>query len=829
MASFQSSISQFNPYIPELPVDAYVKVGLYKQQQYEQGIQKAENALDSVAGLPVDSKFSPFLQGKLKNLKDQINSSISGDFSDQQMVRHITRMAADITKDPTIKNALLSTQAIQKAQDDLEKARTSGKGYSPSNEWLLKSQIQAWRENPNLNIGFDSGYTPYSDYNKHALDALKALDPSISQLPFKRNEDGTIKYGQDGNPVIDPVMLQQSGLSRDRVMSTLSSALSEGDKRQLQIDGMYSMRDMSGSDLSNLLSRYTQSSLEKIEGLIKQSSNVDTQVSTSNPNYKKQAEETLKSLKQRKQELLNNLSANQELIKRDPETFKGKFYTNSFINQFADAYSYVSNEYKDNPYQKVLESQRDYELNLRKLSLDTQKLQAKYSKENTLKEEGFQTLPGGIPGEAGKPLDPSEQISTYNEALSGSKAAWDNARKAYLSANPGTTDDELGQLVNKYREGYNFAPDKRATISNIAQLQDQYNNRLHLFNRISEEADNNFNPKLKEAFSKIEPLTINGVTYTPDELIQFKHKLDQYTPKLGQNKFQVGYGTISTATPFPASNEKERVLYDYYSNVNPKGVKDRLSSIGDVAENISKEKKQFIADGLAKGSNVFQEEVFGIDANKPELKKDALGMLNNKMIATEPFNTLEDSVDGRHFDRDEVNKMISGSHSANTVINFVRNENTGKNYVVLSNSEVSNDYNYIPFTDKELQQLSPSLVRKGGGISDNIRDAISSGGTFSTNWSKNRDPESAKFKQNYFPLLKNNGRYAVTADVRKAPDSDTYALYYHIFDNENQSEGWKTIPLMNTSFDNISLGSIPNILRNTGVEQIQNLLGQQGN
>jgi hypothetical protein len=35
MASFTDSVPQFNPYVAQLPVEAMVKVGTYKQEKYE--------------------------------------------------------------------------------------------------------------------------------------------------------------------------------------------------------------------------------------------------------------------------------------------------------------------------------------------------------------------------------------------------------------------------------------------------------------------------------------------------------------------------------------------------------------------------------------------------------------------------------------------------------------------------------------------------------------------------------------------------------------------------------------------------------------------------
>ena len=42
MASFTDAITQFNPYVAQLPVDAMVKVGTYKQQKYEEGVAEGD-------------------------------------------------------------------------------------------------------------------------------------------------------------------------------------------------------------------------------------------------------------------------------------------------------------------------------------------------------------------------------------------------------------------------------------------------------------------------------------------------------------------------------------------------------------------------------------------------------------------------------------------------------------------------------------------------------------------------------------------------------------------------------------------------------------------
>ena len=53
MASFTDAITQFNPYVAQLPVEAMKEVGMYKQAKYEEGVQKIQGEIDKISGLDV--------------------------------------------------------------------------------------------------------------------------------------------------------------------------------------------------------------------------------------------------------------------------------------------------------------------------------------------------------------------------------------------------------------------------------------------------------------------------------------------------------------------------------------------------------------------------------------------------------------------------------------------------------------------------------------------------------------------------------------------------------------------------------------------------------
>ena len=85
MASFTDQITQFNPYVPQLPIEAMVKVGMYKQQKYEEGVQKIQNQIDQVAGLDLmKGEHKDYLQSKLNQLGNNLTWVAGGDFSNFQ-------------------------------------------------------------------------------------------------------------------------------------------------------------------------------------------------------------------------------------------------------------------------------------------------------------------------------------------------------------------------------------------------------------------------------------------------------------------------------------------------------------------------------------------------------------------------------------------------------------------------------------------------------------------------------------------------------------------------------------------------------------------------
>jgi hypothetical protein len=147
MASFtdnSQALSQFNPYIQQVPVDDYVRVGLEKQQQYNQGVQQTQAAINQVAALPIMKQGQQdYMNQRLNQLRSSVSKVVGQDFSQSQLVNQIGGLTQQIASDPIIQSAVQSTARVQANQQRMQEAQKAGKS-SIANETVFGDQVQDW-------------------------------------------------------------------------------------------------------------------------------------------------------------------------------------------------------------------------------------------------------------------------------------------------------------------------------------------------------------------------------------------------------------------------------------------------------------------------------------------------------------------------------------------------------------------------------------------------------------------------------------------------------------------------------------------------------------
>lgn len=383
MASYTDKMLPFNPYIQQLPVEAMVKVGMEKQQRYEQGVQKIQTQIDNVAGLDVaKDSHKQYLKSKLNELGSRLKTVAAGDFSNYQLVNSTAGMASNIAKDPIIQNAVYSTQVIRKGQTELETAKKQGKSSVQNEAWWNK-QIGDWDKNPDLKTRFNGSYVPYTDVDKklrEIADKVHEVDSTV-EVPFQRDAAGNTLYykteevvdpktgkktptttvstdpNSGGQSKIDQAMLsiKTKGKSAEKILSNFMTSLNENDQQQLQIDSWHHYQGVSVGDLKADVSRnYNEAKKMMSDKVIDLNLEATTNTKLT-PAQKSQIQAKINTLNEESKNGTLDKEYQEQIRQLDSgnvENYKYKIYTQKYLGGLAKsmAYQSVQQEYKNNPY-----------------------------------------------------------------------------------------------------------------------------------------------------------------------------------------------------------------------------------------------------------------------------------------------------------------------------------------------------------------------------------------------------------------------------------------------------------------------------------------------
>jgi hypothetical protein len=223
---------------------------MYKQQKYDEGVQKIQGYIDNIAGLDVaKGPQKEYLQSKLNELGSNLKAVAAGDFSNQQVVNSVGGMATQLIKDPIIQSAVSSTQRIRKGVGELEEARKSGKSHK-NNEDKFNSEVNDWLNDGSLESSFLGQYTPYTDYRKKEIELAKEIEKidRTVEIPWVRDAQGnTIYFNDKGQPSLDPTKGQKKmdydmlkvttkGKPAEKILALFNTTFDDNDERQMRID-----------------------------------------------------------------------------------------------------------------------------------------------------------------------------------------------------------------------------------------------------------------------------------------------------------------------------------------------------------------------------------------------------------------------------------------------------------------------------------------------------------------------------------------------------------------------------------------------------------------
>ena len=487
MASYKDPANlTFNPYVEQRPVEAMAKVGMYKQQRFDEGIQKIQESIDNVAGLDVvRPQDKEYLQSKLNALGGQLSSVAGGDFSNFSLVNSVNGMTNQIAKDPNVLNAVSSAARYRKDLETIQKLKEKGE-WAESNQLEYSKEVDAWYNNEDLNSSYSANVSPYIDVQKDAQDIIKGL--AKDEYNVEVMQDPTTGRYYD-------IMTNQEvkELTPEKIQTALKAGLSPQAWRQLSLDGKLKYSNVSDQQFVSQINggyekRFTLLSEKRAELI---SAERDAQKPSDKLSLQKQIAQLDQMINGNRQEY-ESISSGFGQGEVDPA--KAQFYTMDWMDNISQAFSSrsVNNETKESPYFSAQIKKDQRALAQAKFSAQ-QKQYAQVNKDKAAELallEAGQTNTFTIPG---LPQDPKAMVIQANEdarileseyvtdrAKLAKQLQWDDSVKFVDIDNDGIYDpaiDELNQdtgltmfdrmLVASERSNYtNIAPSQQGDIRN---------------------------------------------------------------------------------------------------------------------------------------------------------------------------------------------------------------------------------------------------------------------------------------------------------------------------------------------------------------------------
>jgi len=724
MASFTDKISQFNPYIQQLPAQEMQQVGMYKQQQYDQGVQKIQGYIDNIAGMDVmNDADKQYLQSKLNDLGGKLRTVAAGDFSNHQLVNSVGGMATSIVKDPTIQTAVASTQRARTELATAEDLYRQGKS-SINNVNYLKGQVNQYLNSKTAGTSFTGKYINYVDLNKKWMDLadnLKKTAPDKSvDNPYKTDANGNTLYyktdakgnvtqasgPQDGQPVLSDAMkrITVKGVSAQSLYDSFKSSLTSDDEQQMKVDAWAHYQGKGPNSVIEDYSKSTEQAKASLKGGI---SGLKVMLLTS-PNLTAPEKLDIQAKINQYQNKLNSGDLDKELVQtiadlQDPrnlETAQYNAYVRKTLNGQAvmlanqsESEAILANPYEaaNHARQVLQESIREHNLtyNIAKsnLALSEQRLRDDElktkmefewrDKEYKAKYPGIITVDRAISSHIVAPTKGSLETDISKLDESKNLLNGDYAKKLNLD------EKGLNDLYSKYRIN------PTAVTGNdelqYAQRRDYFERQVAQKNNIKNlvaEGSKKFDEEITDILKSEKPLLNNNNVqlasakqlYDINEIVKKHYKSYQSSGGVGGSVSYSDFNESAIRKEVGSDPTKIAIATALIKRVKgePLTASERIitdktldinSRMAPVLDNVIKKKFDYETKTIAKLDPSYQEQVGTINP-KNEHDMSILGNLIGNTIDT--YNTLGklDLSNGAKYDPDTLAGMRSDSGRA---------------------------------------------------------------------------------------------------------------------------------------------------------------------
>ena len=836
MASYTDKIPTFNPYVAQQPVEAMLKVGMYKQQKYEEGVQKIQTSIDNVAGLDIANPAQQkYLQSKLNALGNNLTFLAAGDFSDFSLVNSVNGMTKQITKDDTVINAVNSTAKLRKEQKRKEKAIQDGKS-SPENEYFFNLQASDYINNSDVGASYNGQYIEYKDVDKKlralALDLQKAGVDTTIDNPFKRdnvtgktlyyNKDGSVSTdpSKGGTPQIATSMLKTTvrGIGAEKLLNNFYDSLDETDKRQLNITAQYHYRNSdSGTIQNDIIKTYEQKKKIYSDAI------VDASVKLATADLTKEQKTILENEINKAKALVYEGGFDKQMAEElatvdteaEADVYKYKTYTQKYLTNLAKdvANETISTEYEDNPDFKAMMDQKRLQFDIQKQNQEHQEWLADhmlnkdkfaYEKLKDAKADAA-NQPIVTPG----PLDTDlPEVSLFDvgleiQSLNKDKQALNNKYGAVVFPNLKGQDTQkaLDKLYDEYKMNpkKSLTPNQREYLkertiveTNLTDKNNLYNSTMKLTSGLSKDVDKVFNTQAG--------VRIGQQKYSAKDLYNFQDAAGKYVKQYNVRSGG-GFETRSMMTDdllkqyqgkkeypialalYKSYNKKslspdEQVIVNQLKKINS----NVSTSVNAINKKILKKQSDYIMSKMPE----YQTQVGTINLANEGVVNKLNALLTLKATQYAQYGALDqDRPDD--YDPDEV-VNIRKNESKSAGYQIVKKYDGSATLILTDGAKIQK----VPVSQSEMNIYFPEYSRRN--VVSDIKSAVIASPNMTTNLAGTMDPVNARMTGFSLPGLSGSGlEEKVRYDVIGSPfnnggDNDKFQVVMYF----NSSKGWVT-------------------------------------
>tara|TARA_R110000823_G_scaffold113210_1_gene235127 strand:+ start:1192 stop:3918 length:2727 start_codon:yes stop_codon:yes gene_type:complete len=843
MASYKDPANlTFNPYVEQRPVEAMAKVGMYKQQRFDEGIQKIQESIDNVAGLDVvRPQDKEYLQSKLNALGGQLSSVAGGDFSNFSLVNSVNGMTNQIAKDPNVLNAVSSAARYRKDLETIQKLKEKGE-WAESNQLEYSKEVDAWYNNEDLNSSYSANVSPYIDVQKDAQDIIKGL--AKDEYNVEVMQDPTTGRYYD-------IMTNQEvkELTPEKIQTALKAGLSPQAWRQLSLDGKLKYSNVSDQQFVSQINggyekRFTLLSEKRAELI---SAERDAQKPSDKLSLQKQIAQLDQMINGNRQEY-ESISSGFGQGEVDPA--KAQFYTMDWMDNISQAFSSrsVNNETKESPYFSAQIKKDQRALAQAKFSAQ-QKQYAQVNKDKAAELallEAGQTNTFTIPG---LPQDPKAMVIQANEdarileseyvtdrAKLAKQLQWDDSVKFVDIDNNGIYDpaiDELNQdtgltmfdrmLVASERSNYtNIAPSQQGDIRNYLNKKKAADTANYRVTSVANQVD----AQIPIDIDAIIPEEYKGRTwegFSAAETSILLDKFDKYSSieetYTGTNSVGIPMGYRTTVfDDEQAQAELSAQEFALYKNVyrdtrgseNAMAAADMTNQIKDEVTDLNDRRDELTQTLMSKSVTTLDGAGVGIDVSDKLNKNRVQSILGTVAAIITEREGYQGLAPG---DAETILKIEKGLTSA-TIL-------TDERQLRVSGGTADKPNNItIPLSDEQYEQVTgmfnveteqtpevaafnknilPRMLATGAKVGDGERDfwttadpifKMGANGEIKSELTRNTNFENAFFNQFDFP---NVNLYEISANLisKQDPKGDFDESYYQLNFRYNSKQGDK--------------------------------------